>query len=140
MVQGKTSGHYRTAASGLWNSTHGPSPLERREPQPVTSGTASHSTVPGGLWTDYRPPPLARTVTQPDVSGSVTLPPIWKGGAANSPLDTPQDTGATSRTRQRGDRDYRRFPLEDVQEACLMRYYIEEIGQWVRSQMPRPGF
>lgn len=25
------------------------------------------------------------------------------------------------------------FPLEDVQEACLLRYYIEEISHWVST-------
>ncbi|KAG5978494.1 hypothetical protein E4U55_006155 [Claviceps digitariae] len=28
--------------------------------------------------------------------------------------------------------DNRVFPLEDVQEACLLRYWIEEISHWVR--------
>lgn len=27
--------------------------------------------------------------------------------------------------------DRRLFPLEDVQDACLLRYYIEEISHWV---------
>lgn len=25
----------------------------------------------------------------------------------------------------------RQFPLQDVQEACLLRYFIDEISQWV---------
>ena len=29
------------------------------------------------------------------------------------------------------DPDYRRFPLQDVQEACLLRYFVEEISRWV---------
>lgn len=27
--------------------------------------------------------------------------------------------------------EVRCFPLEDVQEACLLRYYVEELSHWV---------
>jgi hypothetical protein len=30
----------------------------------------------------------------------------------------------------------RSFPLGDVQEACLLRYYIEEISHWVSLTSP----
>ena len=29
---------------------------------------------------------------------------------------------------------FRQFPLEDVQEACLMAYFVEEISHWVRTR------
>ncbi|TQS33596.1 hypothetical protein Golomagni_06053, partial [Golovinomyces magnicellulatus] len=28
------------------------------------------------------------------------------------------------------DGEYRQFPLQNVQEACLLRYFVEEISQW----------
>lgn len=36
-------------------------------------------------------------------------------------------------SRQPPDNSPRRFPLQDVQEACLLRYFIEEIAHWVRA-------
>jgi hypothetical protein len=29
------------------------------------------------------------------------------------------------------------LPLEGVQEACLLRYFIEELSHWVSSATPR---
>lgn len=35
------------------------------------------------------------------------------------------------------DDEYRSFPLQDVQEACLLRYFIDEISQWVSCPVSR---
>lgn len=34
------------------------------------------------------------------------------------------------------DDEQRSFPLQDVQEACLLRYFIDEISQWVSCHFP----
>lgn len=59
----------------------------------------------------------------------VTLPPIWQSHLP-SPWE-PSPRPAASPPKPTDDTGHRRFPLEDVQEACLMRYYVEEIGHWV---------
>lgn len=39
---------------------------------------------------------------------------------------------SSNRTDSAGDAsEIRQFPLEDVQEACLLRYFVEEISRWV---------
>lgn len=37
---------------------------------------------------------------------------------------------------QEGETLRRRFPLEDPQEACLFRYFVEEIAHWVSPLFP----
>ena len=59
----------------------------------------------------------------------------WQGHL-NSHWNLSPHRADAPQTRQDGDANYRRFPLEDVQEACLMRYYVEEIGHWVSTSNP----
>lgn len=58
---------------------------------------------------------------------SAFSPPVGLPGIASLTAQTVQDPEDGT--------DLRRFPLQDVQEACLLRYFVDEISQWVCLQV-----
>ncbi|KAF4121440.1 hypothetical protein GMORB2_1847 [Geosmithia morbida] len=69
---------------------------------------------------------------------SVTLAPIWPENANHG---FPRDNWSVSHqasapapqhmSQSPHGSELRTFPLQDVQEACLLKYYVEEIGHWL---------
>ena len=51
---------------------------------------------------------------------------------ANTAVAAIPSTSANVAPESSGDDgEIRQFPLQDVQEACLLRYFVEEISRWV---------
>jgi hypothetical protein len=68
-------------------------------------------------------------LSQP-IPDHLQLPSLWNGPDGSLPLPGP-DALLSPPGIQKQPETNRRFPLEDVQEACLMRYYVEELSHWV---------
>ncbi|KAJ4159214.1 uncharacterized protein LMH87_008122 [Akanthomyces muscarius] len=68
--------------------------------------------------------PMTHRPSIPSISylNSALSPPVGLPGIASLTAQPVQD-------HQDGT-DLRQFPLQDVQEACLLRYFIDEISQW----------
>ena len=49
-----------------------------------------------------------------------------------SPLVSEQSHPSLTAARRTMSSEYRDFPLKDFQEACLLKYYIDEVAPWVR--------
>lgn len=79
-------------------------------------------------------------------STGISLPPLYQTVSNYFPTTTFQSTASgfaaasppTHRRQmpsivsaQNNSHDNRLFPLSDVQEACLLRYYVEEMSHWV---------
>jgi hypothetical protein len=100
-----------------WPTTAGISPLFNGCAGPSSKGDSPTSSI-------LNLPPIWGN-NLPSTSTSWTSPPIY------SP---PKNAGHDQ------DLQGRKFPLEDIQEASLMRYYIEEIAHWVELPLPLLGY
>lgn len=69
--------------------------------------------------------PLAATM--PSIANLTSSP----ASLVSPPSDPRQHASPASDGSGDDDASCRRFPLRDVQEACLLRYFIEEMAHWV---------
>ncbi|KAL6915458.1 hypothetical protein FSST1_006953 [Fusarium sambucinum] len=102
-------------------------------------------------------PPIYPTTTTPQSTGNSPSYPSspWQQGAGRSPTDqqsvssvysashdqpspysAPHDQNRDHVPSPRGNQTYSsaestRFPLQDPQEACLLRYFVEELSHWL---------
>ncbi|KAI6778574.1 uncharacterized protein J7T54_003325 [Emericellopsis cladophorae] len=107
-----------------------------------TTSLSCHSETPNEKkrrLTEINLPPLSSPesvhvhgVSDPANLQNLVLPPICEGNVP-PPWDWtgPNARSAPSPPVHHEDSALRHFPLQDVQEACLMRYYIDEIGHWL---------
>lgn len=87
--------------------------------------TPSHSTVPSAS-----SPGVFRS---PTVSAQNQLE--YAQGSQHSPYDTVHGQ-PTKRSERHSKSNY---PLDDVQEACLLRYFVEVLSPWVGQSSSPPG-
>lgn len=94
--------------------------------------------LPSNLKTPPSLPSIPQFMSTLQGHKSATLPIVVDGYAeCSAHTKTPFSTGYADPVK----RDNQAvFPLENVQEACLLRYWIEEISHWVRriGQLPLP--
>lgn len=108
-------------------SAHSVAHTSVHTPSRVPAHLVAHTSVHTPSHTSWAPhiPPISDVFSP---SSGLDLPPIWQTHA--NPSWEPASDNFSSH-REILTPPCRRFPLEDVQEACLMRYYVEEIAHWV---------
>lgn len=121
-----------------WSNTQshpvaGQPPFPEFEPTPV-SPTSVVLNLPTP-WQSRETPSLEASHSLPTPDNSVWPIPNDASTSSNSFPDT---SGLASHDPEPQDEHVRTFPLEDIQEASLLRYYIEEIAHWVSSPLPIP--
>jgi hypothetical protein len=109
----------------------GQPPFGAFEPVPV-SPTSVVLNLPAP-WQSRETPSLEASHSLPTPDNSAWTIPNDASTGSNSFPDT---SGLVSHDPEPQDEHVRTFPLEDIQEASLLRYYIEEIAHWVSSPCP----
>ncbi|CAG9953519.1 unnamed protein product [Clonostachys rosea f. rosea IK726] len=138
------------SASPLSTTTSAATPAKRRKidkPQELLTPQEDtqeydHPHEPHPAWNETLPPiadafapsPTSNMLSGPD------LPPLWPAHPVKPWSAARSGSISLPPLVQGQSEEYRRFPLEDPQEACLMSYYIYELAHWLDLADPERHF